>query len=47
MKEVFHVTAENAAEALKAYIKSGDVLLVKASRGMHLEDIVEKIMEWK
>lgn len=47
MKEVFRVTADEAAEALKAYVKPGDVLLVKASRGMHLEDIVEKIMQWK
>ena len=47
MKEVFHVTKENAAEALKAYVKEGDVLLVKASRGMHLEDVVDRIMEWK
>lgn len=47
MKEVFHITAEDAAEKLKAYVKEGDVLLVKASRGMHLEDVVERIMKWE
>lgn len=47
MKEVKRVTAENAADELKNYLKAGDVLLVKASRGMRLEDVVEKIMQWK
>ena len=47
MTEVFTVTEETAAGALRAYIKEGDVLLVKASRGMHLENIVEAIMKWK
>ncbi|MBR6006195.1 MAG: UDP-N-acetylmuramoyl-tripeptide--D-alanyl-D-alanine ligase [Clostridia bacterium] len=47
MKAVFRTSAENAADELKAFCREGDVLLVKASRGMHLEDIVDKIMQWK
>ncbi len=47
MKEVYSTSVENAADELKNYVKAGDVLLVKASRGMHLEDVVERIMTWR
>lgn len=47
MKNVFRVSAENAADEVLAFLREGDVLLVKASRGMHLEDVVEKIMKRK
>lgn len=47
MKNVFRTTREAAADELRAFLEPDDVLLVKASRGMHLEDVVEKIMQWK
>ncbi|MBR4435442.1 MAG: UDP-N-acetylmuramoyl-tripeptide--D-alanyl-D-alanine ligase [Clostridia bacterium] len=47
MSDVFRTTHETAADDLKAYLKAGDVLLIKASRGMHLEDVVEAVMKWK
>lgn len=40
-------TAEEMADAVKKELKAGDTVLVKASRGMHLERVVEKIMEDK
>ena len=33
------------AQALKQTVKSGDVLLFKASRGMHLEKVLEAFLE--
>ncbi|MBQ5488635.1 MAG: UDP-N-acetylmuramoyl-tripeptide--D-alanyl-D-alanine ligase [Clostridia bacterium] len=47
MKNVFRTTRETAADDLKAFVREGDALLVKASRGMHLEEVVDKIMLWK
>lgn len=47
MENVFTVTREAAADALFAFLEEGDALLVKASRGMHLEDIVEELMKRK
>ena len=47
MKNVFRTTRETAADDLKAFVREGDALLVKASRGMHLEEAVDKIMLWK
>ena len=45
MKNVYRVSMDDAADELLSFIKKGDVLLIKASRGMHLEDVVEKIMK--
>ena len=36
-------TTEELAEQIKRYVKAGDVVLVKASRGMHFEKICEQI----
>lgn len=47
MKNVFRTTRETAADDLRAFVREGDALLVKASRGMHLEDVVDEIMKWK
>lgn len=40
-------TAEEMADALKAELKEGDTVLIKASRGMHLERVTSRIMEDK
>ena len=45
MKQVFELSYDKAAEKLKAYLKTGDVLLVKASRGMKFENIIDGIIE--
>ena len=45
MKQVFRTTHQEAAGELKAFLREGDVLLVKASRGMHLEDVVNELMK--
>ena len=34
-------TKEEAIKKLDNIIKDGDIILVKASRGMHLEEVVE------
>lgn len=47
MKQVKRTTHENAAQELLSFLKPGDVLLVKASRGMHLEDVVDELMKLK
>ena len=47
MKEVFQTTLESAAAELKGYVRPGDALLVKASRGVRLEQVVDGIMAWK
>ncbi len=47
MKTVHRVSMESAADELQRFLKAGDVLLIKASRGMHLESIVEEIMKRK
>ena len=36
-------TAEDAAAWLPARLRSGDVLLVKGSRGVHLEHVVNAV----
>lgn len=36
-------TNSEAVECLKGYLKPGDVVLIKASRGMHFEEIVEAL----
>lgn len=42
--EVYHDTdKERLAERLKGFVKDGDVLLFKGSRGMKMEEIAEKI----
>ena len=43
MKNVFRTDKENAAKELSAFLNEGDVLLVKASRGMQLETVVEQL----
>ncbi len=42
-KENVHhfATKEEAMENFKNILKKGDTILVKASRGMHLEEVVE------
>ena len=42
-KENVHhfATKEAAMENFKNILKKGDTILVKASRGMHLEEVVE------
>lgn len=45
MTEAYHEDREGAAERIKAYLKPGDTLLVKASRGMALEKIINRITE--
>ncbi len=46
--EVKHfATKEMFIQNLKNYIKDGDTILLKASRGMHFEDIVEVIRKGK
>lgn len=42
--EVFPISRENAKKTILDYVKPGDVLLVKASRGMHFEDIIDSLM---
>ena len=36
----------DAAEYLKTIVKAGDALLVKGSRGMHQEEIVQALKQW-
>ena len=43
MSEVFTLERETAAEEVGEYLRPGDALLIKASRGMHLEDIVDAL----
>ena len=45
LENVRRVSPEEAAELLKAELRPGDSILVKASRGMALEKIIRKIME--
>lgn len=46
IKEVCHFTEQNElAEALSAFIRSGDAVLFKASRGMRLENVIQYIYE--
>ncbi len=46
LKNVFWFpTAEGAGEYVSSQLKSGDAVLVKASRGMHFETVAEKIKE--
>jgi len=40
-------TAEDAKGEVRDLVKKGDLVLVKASRGMHLEIIVEEISQPK
>lgn len=43
-KQVKHcATTQEAAEMLESQLQSGDVVLVKGSRAMHMEDVVQKI----
>ena len=37
--------SEEAGRKLKAIARAGDVVLVKASRGMHGEKVIEKFLE--
>ena len=42
-KEVWHcATKREAAERLRAYCRSGDTVLFKASRGMAFEEILQE-----
>ena len=38
------VDASGAAELLKTVVQQGDVMLVKASRGMKMEQVVQTVM---
>jgi UDP-N-acetylmuramoyl-tripeptide--D-alanyl-D-alanine ligase len=41
----FFATTEEAAEALSKEVRAGDLLLVKGSRGVHMERIIELLRE--
>jgi UDP-N-acetylmuramoyl-tripeptide--D-alanyl-D-alanine ligase len=41
----FFETSEEAAEALADFVRSGDLVLVKGSRGVHTEKVVEALKE--
>jgi UDP-N-acetylmuramoyl-tripeptide--D-alanyl-D-alanine ligase len=41
----FFETSEDAAEALAGIVRAGDLILVKGSRGVHTERIVERLRE--
>lgn len=41
---MFFSTKEEFIEAAEGIIKTGDIILVKASRGMKMEQIVNKIL---
>ena len=48
MKEeatAFFESTEEAADALAGFIRPGDLVLVKGSRGVHLEKVVERLKE--
>lgn len=45
LERAVHTTKANAAELLKKELCEGDVLLVKASRGMALETVIKEIMK--
>jgi UDP-N-acetylmuramoyl-tripeptide--D-alanyl-D-alanine ligase len=40
-------TSEEARDTVQDLVKKGDLILVKASRGIHLEKVVELIEERK
>jgi UDP-N-acetylmuramoyl-tripeptide--D-alanyl-D-alanine ligase len=42
---VFFESSEDAADALKSFIRAGDLVLVKGSRGVHTEKVVEALRE--
>lgn len=41
----FFETSEEAADALAAFVKEGDLVLIKGSRGVHTEKVVEHLKE--
>ena len=41
----FFDSSEEAADALAAQVRTGDLVLVKGSRGVHTEKIVERLRE--
>ncbi len=41
----FFETSEEAAEALAAFVRAGDLVLVKGSRGVHTERAVGRLRE--
>lgn len=43
-RSFYFETPEKAAELLKEIMASGDIILVKGSRGIHLERLIKKIM---
>ncbi len=45
LNSAFHLERDEAAKFLKNELKAGDTLLVKASRGMKLEEIIKLITE--
>lgn len=45
LRSVYHTDIEGAAELLKRNIKSGDTVLIKASRGMALERVIALLMK--
>ena len=46
-KSFYFKTKENLLDAISSLIQKDDTILIKASRGMHLEEVVEKLKEVK
>ena len=42
----FFPDAKSAGEVCRSLLKPGDVVLVKGSRGVHLETVIEMLKEW-
>ena len=41
----FFESSDEAADALKSFVRAGDLVLVKGSRGVHTERVVEALKE--
>jgi UDP-N-acetylmuramoyl-tripeptide--D-alanyl-D-alanine ligase len=42
---IYYDSSEEAAEALAGFVRPGDLVLVKGSRGVHTERIIERLKE--